>query len=415
MDTIKFIDLFCGIGGFHQALKVFNSECVFASDIDESCRKTYKKNYNITPSGDIKKVNIKEIKEFDLICAGFPCQSFSKAGQQKGFDDDRGNLFFSICKIAEYHKPKYMILENVRNLATHDKGKTWKTIRENILELGYNTYDKPLILNPLYFGIPQNRERVFILCKRKDLGELPEKPEIKSSFKKETDLSDIMDESNNKYKIEDKFKVVEKVWNSFIIVLNENNLKIPKFPIWTDWWDSDGEGTSVTKKDKKLSEEENKISIKQRQVQFYNKYTNWIDKNREFYNSNIDILKPWLLESRKENLWKGAVRKFEWQAGDDNLSMNQVLWSPRGSGIRVKKTDYSPTLVAMTSMIPVYGPQSRQLSPRECIRLQSFPDDFIIDEDDNTVYKQAGNAVNVNLVKKCYEFLVLNKDVFKDL
>ena len=95
--------------------------------------------------------------------------------------------------------------------------------------------------------------------------------------------------------------------------------------------------------------------------------------------------------------------------------MKQVLWSPRGSGVRIKKLNYSPTLVAMTSMIPVYGPQSRQLSPRECIRLQSFPDDFIIDEDDNTVYKQAGNAVNVNLVKKCYEFLVLNKDVFKDL
>ena len=100
--------------------------------------------------------------------------------------------------------------------------------------------------------------------------------------------------------------------------------------------------------------EENEKNIKQKQKDFYEKYKNWITKNREFYNNNKELLNPWLVNSRKNALWKGAVRKFEWQAGDDKLSMNQVLWSPRGSGVRVKRLDYSPTLVAMASMIPVY-------------------------------------------------------------
>ena len=114
---LKFIDLFCGIGGFHQALKKIGCECVFASDIDENCRKTYENNYGLKPEGDITKIKIEEIPIFDILCAGFPCQPFSKAGFQKGFDDDRGNLFFHICNVVKIHKPKYMILENVRNLA----------------------------------------------------------------------------------------------------------------------------------------------------------------------------------------------------------------------------------------------------------------------------------------------------------
>ena len=112
------------------------------------------------------------------------------------------------------------------------------------------------------------------------------------------------------------------------------------------------------------------------------------------------------MNSRKNTLWKGAVRKFEWQAGNDKLSMNQVLWSPRGSGVRVKRLDYSPTLVAMASMIPVYGPESRMLSPRECMLLQNFPEDMVVDEDDYNAYKQAGNAVNVKIAKMCIEKLI---------
>ena len=116
--SLTFIDLFCGIGGFHQALTKIGFNCVFACDIDENCRKTYQANYGLKPEGDITKINVDTIPKFDILCAGFPCQPFSKAGFQKGFDDNRGNLFFTICDIVKFHKPKYIILENVRNLIT---------------------------------------------------------------------------------------------------------------------------------------------------------------------------------------------------------------------------------------------------------------------------------------------------------
>ena len=134
----------------------------------------------------------------------------------------------------------------------------------------------------------------------------------------------------------------------------------------------------MTKPNKQLSKEENDIAILKAQTDFYKKYKNWIDKNREFYKNNRTILKPWLTKSREQKLWLGAVRKMEWQTGYDNLNMSQVLWSPRGSGIRIKNINYSPTLVAMASMIPIYGPMKRQLTPRECARLQSFPENYII-------------------------------------
>ena len=248
---------------------------------------------------------------------------------QKAFDDNRGNIFFDICRIIQHHTPEYIILENVRNLASHDKGNTWDVIYSSLDKLNYYTYKQPLILNTLYFGVPQSRERVVILCKRKDLGELPVLPSISKKNIKKTNLSDIIDtRCNRKYNISGKFKVVEGVWNEFLEICNSNDISIPKYPIWTDWWDSDGENTTVTKYDKHLSEEENKINILKKQKNFYNKYKKWIDSNREFYTENKDILEPWLMKSRQQELWFGAVRKMEWQTGRNNLNMKQVLWSP---------------------------------------------------------------------------------------
>lgn len=411
--NLKFIDLCCGIGGFHYALKNMGYECVMASDINEKCRDNYEVNHKIKPLGDLTKIDIGGIPNFDILCAGFPCQPFSKAGDQKGFDDKRGNIFFDICKIVKHHNPKYMILENVRNLSSHDKGNTWNVIRSKINELNYYTYEQPIILNTLYFGVPQSRERVVIMCKRKDLGPLPKLPSISKKNKKQTSLSDIIDDTvDNKYKISEKLLETEKVWNNFLILCNENNISIPKFPIWTDWWDSNGNNTSVTKYNKKLTDEENEIKIKQMQTDFYKKYTNWIDKNREFYKKYFDLLNPWLIESRKNKLWVGAVRKMEWQTGINNLNMDEVLWSPRGSGVRIKNTDYSPTLVAMASMIPIYGPKSRYLTPRECARLQSFPEEYILHNNDNISYSQFGNAVNVKMIERSARFLINEEPLF---
>jgi DNA (cytosine-5)-methyltransferase 1 len=390
---IKFIDLFCGIGGFHQALKNINGECVFACDIDEKCRKSYEENYGILPESDITKINIDEIPPFDILCAGFPCQPFSKAGFQKGFNDNRGNLFFNICDIVKKHKPKYLLLENVRNLSSHDDGNTWKVIYENIDSMGYYTYKMPAILNVLHFNVPQNRERVIIMCKRKDLGELqmlpiiPDKPKTNLTKYIKDFICDKKD--TEKYIIDGKMRDVETVWDLFIKLLIKNNIDMPKFPIWTDWWDNTFESNDA----------------------FYLKYKSWIDKNRLFYNDNKKILENWLKISRKNENWFGAVRKFEWQAGDlmSNDSMKNVLWSARGSGIRVKRCDYIPTLVAM-SMIPVYGPESRKLSPRELLRLQSFPDTFKFNE--KNIYKQIGNSVNVKMIERCARFLILNENLF---
>lgn len=169
------------------------------------------------------------------------------------------------------------------------------------------------------------------------------------------------------YTISGKMKVVEEVWDDYLKILHMNNIEVPKIPIWTDWWDGDGENTTVTKRDPKKTDEENDDIILERQKEFYKKYKNWIDKNREFYNNNKEDLEPWLQRSRAKEFWKGAVRKMEWQAGDEKLTMKDVLWSARGSGIRVKKHNYAPTLVAMASMIPVYGPLSKTVLERRSV------------------------------------------------
>ena len=387
----KFIDLFCGIGGFHQALTNINGTCVFACDIDEKCREVYEDNYKLKPSGDITKVEIDKIPAFDILCGGFPCQPFSKAGQQKGFKDDRGNLFFNICSIVKHHNPKYLLLENVRNLSSHDDGNTWRVIYEHIDKLGYYTYKEPVILNVLHFNIPQNRERVIIMCKRKDLGVLPTLPTIPSNPKLNLTkkINEFICSGQEKYTIDGKLKNVETVWNNFILLLIEHNISMPKYPIWTEWWDNTFQATDA----------------------FYVKYKSWIDKNRDFYHNNISVLENWLLISRQNTNWVGAVRKFEWQAGNllPEDGMHNVLWSARGSGIRVKRCDYIPTLVAM-SMVPVYGPEHRKLSPRELLRLQSFPDTFKFNE--KTIHKQVGNAVNVKMIEHCVNFLLFNKNLF---
>ena len=392
---MRFIDLFCGIGGFHQALARLGMECVFACDRDEACRRSYEKNYGISPATDILDVDAASIPAFDVLCAGFPCQSFSKAGRRLGFDDDRGNLFFSICRIAEAKKPPYMILENVRNLASHDGGDTWRTIRESIMSLGYDTYDDPLILNALDFGVPQNRERVIILCKRGDLGGLPARPEA-IKIRPNLSLSSVLDASATGG-ISGKMKVVEGVWDEFVRILVAAGVPSPKFPIWTDWWDGDGEGTASDTPEKKDA--------------FLCKYSSWIEKNRRFYLSNRSALEPWLIRSRSRSEWFGSVRKFEWQAGDfrPDDGMDKVLWTARGSGIRAKRPDYAPTLVAL-SQVPVYGPLRRRLTPRELLRLQSFPDSFQYDE--RHIYRQVGNAVNVTVIERCARFLVMGERLF---
>ena len=158
---MKFIDLFAGIGAFHIALDKLGHECVFASELSNDLRALYEENHGLKCHGDITKINIEDIPKHDILCAGFPCQTFSKAGNQKGMKEARGKLFDEILKILGYHKPKFFILENVRNLVTHDSGLTWKYIAEKLQKLGYS-FDKK-ILSPHHINVPQHRERIFIV------------------------------------------------------------------------------------------------------------------------------------------------------------------------------------------------------------------------------------------------------------
>lgn len=166
----KFIDLFCGIGGFHLALSSFGASCVFASDIDYYAQTSYQKNFGIVPYGDITKIIVKDIPHHDILCAGFPCQPFSISGNRKGFDDDqgRGKLFFNIIAIIHEHFPKMVLLENVKNLEKHDNGRTLCRIKTELADAGYTVFDK--VLCAADYNIPQARQRIYIVAFRKDLG-----------------------------------------------------------------------------------------------------------------------------------------------------------------------------------------------------------------------------------------------------
>lgn len=184
-----FIDLFAGIGGFRIAMQNLGGKCLFSSEWDKQAQKTYYTNFGDVPFGDITKESTKSFipKDFDVLCAGFPCQAFSLAGKRKGFAETRGTLFFDVAEILRRHQPKAIFLENVKGLAIHDKGKTLQVILNTLDEVGYVVPD-PQIMNAMYFGVPQHRERIYIVGFRKDLGikkedfAYPEQKEVTRHF-----------------------------------------------------------------------------------------------------------------------------------------------------------------------------------------------------------------------------------------
>ena len=160
---IRYADLFCGIGAFHQAFNKHGEfSCVLASDINEGARRIYEANHGIRPLGDIRKVDESSLPDLDLICAGIPCQSFSIAGRKQGFGDSNGNLFWELLRIVKAKKPHMVVVENVKNLETHDKGETFRTIRESFEGLGYRFFSK--VLNSSHYGSPQSRQRIFMIA-----------------------------------------------------------------------------------------------------------------------------------------------------------------------------------------------------------------------------------------------------------
>ncbi len=397
MKKFKFIDLFCGIGGFHQAMESLGGECVYACDIDADCRKTYEANYGLKPDVDVTKIDPAKLPTFDVLCGGFPCQAFSKAGNRLGFaDETKGTLFFDVERIMAYCQPKYALLENVRNLASHDGGNTWRTIHEHLTNIGYNVLEEPVIFSPHYLGIPQHRERVFIMCVRKDIGTLPifqfnsnrrlPKCSIQDILQNDIEILDLQ-----KYKLsEDKIQLVD-LWNEFI--QNIKCKKLPGFPVWSEYLhepalNEDTTGYPAWK-------------------------INFINKNNQLYLDNRDFIDEWLNRAKQNPLFFGAKAKLEWQAGQyKHPNIWDHILQFRPSGIRVKTGTYFPALVAITQT-SIVGCRQRELTLRECARLQSFPDTFQPDVVDAQAYKQFGNAVNVEVVKLFAKYLFGDKATIK--
>jgi len=424
-DSIRFIDLFAGIGGFHLALNELNHQCVFASELKEPLAKLYYKNFGIEPNRDITKVPVSEIPSHDLLCAGFPCQPFSKAGSQKGLEDERnGSLFDRIVEILAYHKPKYFILENVRNLESHDDGRTWAYIKSKLeKELNYKV-DKQ-VFSPHHFGIPQHRERFFIVGCLEGLSHFqwPKKQQQKTSIFEFLDDNPI-----NAISLEpEKIKVLD-LWQEFLDRLPKNT-KLPGWPIWSMEFGATYPFEEITPYKassqklgrtcgsfgsalKGMSREDKFKSLpsyaRTAQAEFPKWKKHYIRSNRAFYEQNKKYIEP--VVRKIQDLGVSSWQKFEWNVqGGERIVRNYIIQF-RGSGVRVKRTDFFPSLVTVSTQIPILGWEERYITPTEGARIQSM-NGIQLPESTSACFGALGNAVNVKIVKLIAQNLIEEKTI----
>jgi len=318
-----------------------------ASEIDKFAVKAYEAIYGYKPKGDVTKIDAKDVPDHDILTAGFPCQAFSIAGKRLGFEDTRGTLFFEVARIAKEKKPKVVLLENVKGLVSHDKGRTFKIILETMESLGYTVWHK--VLNSKYFGVPQNRERIFIVCIREPKGEF----QFPNNDQVTTKLKDILEDN-----VDEKYFLSEEKTKRLLSTLREN-------------WNPEEE----TDKPQPLSEG-NGVSL-------------CLDAN---YHKGVYSFK----QSIRTHIGLRMVGRIDLNGPD----ICKRVYDPEG---------LSPTLTTMsgghTQPKIVYDYRIRKLTPLECMRLQGFPDDYYytmrkIGISDTQIYKMAGNAVTVNVVEE---------------
>lgn len=442
MKNVKFIDLFAGIGGFHRALSRFGSHrgrCVLACEMDPYCRLVYEANFGkqkrfsqnirLLTRSDINNKNSdlspskirKLVPPHTVLCGGFPCQPFSKSGKQHGVKDKtRGTLFFDIMQIVRARRPKYLMLENVRNLAGPKHVSTLSRIISSIRSAGYTVLNKTIILSPHLLppstlngeGAPQVRDRVFILAirsKQKErkrhkarLQAIYDEVQAYRSLKKGWDpamwtLDDVIkDDSDFEPEEIAKFKVskVERnwldAWDAFVKRIPADTL--PSFPIWADVF-----------KDEKPSTR----GFPDWKIEF-------VEKNHDFYLLHKKVIDDWINEYAVLS-FPPSRRKFEWQARSyhgerKGRTIRDLVIQMRPSGIRVKPANYLPALVAITQT-SIIGPgvagqtakDYRSITPQEAALLQGMPDDTFTKAGlvipDAVAYKQLGNAVNVGVIR----------------
>ena len=380
-----FIDLFAGIGGFHCAMNNLTdgkAKCIFASEIDQFAQKIYEDNFGIKPLGDVRQIDASQFEIPDVVCGGFPCQTFSKAGKQNGFKDPRGTLFREIIRIIETYpegkRPKFLVLENVRNLISHDSGDTWKTIKHEIESIGYNICKEPIVAAPKDVGIPQLRDRAIILAVRKDLYSNDLNFAFEKKPKNSTSIYSIVSKKDTKGSKQLTKEQINNLdcWNDFVKHVNR---KIIGFPIWSDEFGKKGS-----------------LSM----------FPQWkqdiIKRNRKLYEDNKTFIDEWLVKWDVRSRFTPTNRKFEWQVGGQIKDVYEGIIQYRTSGIRVKLPTESPALAAMVHL-PILGKEKRTISVREAARLQSFPEDFKFNELPQHAYRQLGNAVNVKVIETVFK------------
>ncbi|WP_238914415.1 DNA cytosine methyltransferase [Achromobacter insolitus] len=415
VQRFKFIDLFAGLGGFHIALDKLGGRCVFAAEWQLHLQDLYFQNFGLRPQGDIREVSPASVPDHDVLCAGFPCQPFSKAGEQLGFECTRqGDLFFNVAAIIEAKTPSYFILENVPNLLQHDGGRTFERIKSILIELGYQVDARRF--SPHQFGIPQIRERVYIVGARTGLAGFawPE------PTNEPTNIKSVLEQQPVDAKLlSPQVERCLEVWDDFLR-RSPSDIELPSFPIWSMEFGADypyADGTPYAVLSEKGTRGLTKfrgshgVPLRQfepaerwaalpshartEQLEFPKWKQDFIRQNREFYANNRKWIDPWLSKILQ---FPSSLQKLEWNAKGGERDIWRYVIQFRASGVRIKRPTTAPSLIAMTdTQVPIIGWEKRYMTPRECAGLQSLGA-LSLPENRSRAFAALGNAVNANVV-----------------
>jgi len=418
---LRFVDLFSGLGGFHVALSRLGHKCVFAAEIDRGLQELYHLNFGMRPASDIRFC-WKDVPEHEILCAGFPCQPFSKAGTQSGFScPDSGDLFDYILKIVGRHNPRFVLLENVPNILRHAEEATWKRIRASLRGLGYSLDSREI--SPHQVGIPQIRTRAIIVACNLGLDRF-RWPELNGGLD-DLHISTVLDEPRTGHdRLPDTYIRYLEVWQEFLDLFG-GEAKMPSFPIWAMEFGADypyQSRTPTSYHQRYLARFRGAFGdslagkSKGQQVALLPPYArgvtrsfpSWkirfISQNRRFFAEHEDKLWDWLWKVRK---FPASFQKFEWNWQEGSRSVWDKVIQFRASGIRVKNPATSPSLVALTtSQVPVIAWQKRYMTVHECARLQSLGGLKHMPASKTQAFKALGNAVNADVIELVAERLL---------